>query len=97
MLDVPVNFCSIAGVSGRQLGQLGYPWRLAGFCQGGVLEGAVVECCGCLAAVGGGNVVSVGDPGISVCAGDTADTVCAGAGVSVYMTDLLPCPQRQRW
>lgn len=78
VLGVPVNFYSITGVSGRQLGQLGYPWRLAGRCQGGVLEGAVVECCGCLAAMGVGNAVSVWDPGISVCAGDTVDTVCWG-------------------
>lgn len=53
--------------------------------------------------MGVGNAVGVWDPGTSLGPGDTVDAVCAGAaadagaGVSMYMTDLLLCPQRQRW
>lgn len=71
VLGVSANFCSIAGVSGRVWVLQGSWGILGGWlgsvrvlqCQRGVLEGAVLECCGCLAAMDVGNAVGVAGPG----------------------------------
>lgn len=85
------GLCQGAAVSGRG----------AGGCNSGVLWLLwVLGCygcwgyCGCWGCWGSGTSVGAGDTLDAVGAGATAD---AAAGVSVYMTDLLPCPQRQRW